>query len=201
MVASKLSANLSFKTGKLEISSVDADLLGGMHRGKWQADFGVKPAACSGSGNLVGISLNNVSRLMQDNWVGGTASASYDIRGSCDADFWQSLEATVQVNVVDGSLPHVFLEDGAETLKIGKFTAQARLRNGEVELSDARLDSPPGKYEISGIATFKREIDLKMTPVPAGSGITAYSVTGTLAQPHVAALNGAEQARLKPPTK
>lgn len=195
--ASKLAANVNLDSGKLEVSSIEADLLGGKHRGKWQADFGVKPALCSGSGNLSQISLSAISRLMKDDWIAGTAGATYDIHGSCAPDFWQSSEGTLQVNMADGSLPHVSLEETADILKIRKFTAKARLRDGKIEVSDGTLDSSEGEYEVSGTATFQREIDFTMTRVPAGSG-SAYTVTGTLSQPHVAAANGTEQARLKP---
>jgi hypothetical protein len=95
----------------------------------------------------------------------------------------------------------VFLEDSAERVKIRKFVAQARLHDGTVEVSDGQLDSQQGKYEVSGTATLKREIDFRLTRVPAGSGASVYSVTGTLDRPHVAPANGTEQARLKPPTK
>lgn len=195
--ASKLAANVNLDSGKLEVSSIDADLLGGKHRGTWQVDFGVKPAICSGSGNLSQISLGGISRLMKDDWIAGTASVSYDIHGSCAPDFWQSSEGTLQVNVADGDFPHLFLEDSAQTLKIRRFAAKARLLGGKIEVSDGTLDSSEGKYEVSGSATFKREIDFKMTRVQAGSG-SSYTVTGTLSQPNVAATNGTEQARLKP---
>ena len=198
--ASKVSASVTLNSGKLEVSSIEGDLLGGKHRGKWKADFSVKPPLCAGSGTLTGISLANVSRLMKDEWVEGLADTSYDIRGSCNADFWQSSEATLQVNVADGSFPHVFLEDSAENLKIRKLTAQVRLHGGKIEVSEGTLDSPDGKYELSGTATLKREIDFKMIRTPAGTG-TAYTVSGTLAEPRVATVSGAEQARLKGPTK
>ena len=201
VTASKLSANVNLNAGKLEVSSLDADLLGGKHHGKWQADFGVKPAVCNGSGNLTAIPLGNVSRLMKDDWVEGSAGASYEIRGSCAADFWQSSEGTLQVNVADGSLPHLLFGENAEMLRVRKFIAQVRLHTGEIEVSDGKLDTPEGKYEVSGTATFRREIDFKMTRVPAGSGISAYTITGTVAQPRVAPVAGTEQARLKPPAK
>jgi len=54
---------------------------------------------------------------------------------------------------------------------------------------------------VNGSATLKREIDFKLTRVPVGSGTSAYAITGTLAQPHVAVVSRTEQARLKPPTK
>jgi hypothetical protein len=195
--ASRVSADINLKAGKLDISSVDADLLGGTHRGKWHADFSVKPPLCSGNGSLTGISLANASRLMEDDWVEGTAAASYDVRGSCAPDLWKSsLEGTLQVKVTDGSLPHMFSQESDEILKIRKFTARARLQDGTVEVSDGQLESPGGNYEVSGNLTFKWEINFRMTPVPAGSG-GGYTVTGTLAQPRVRAVNGTEQARLK----
>ena len=198
VLVSRLSANVSLNAGRLEVSSLDAELLGGAYRGKWQADFGVKPAVCSGSGNVTGISLAGVSRLMKDDWVEGTAGATYEIRGPCAADFWQSSEGTLQVTVADGSLPHVLFGENAETLKVRKFTAKARLHGGTFEVSDGKLDSPEGTYEVSGAATLQREIDFKIARVPAGAGINAYTITGTLAEPHVAPVSGTEQARLKP---
>lgn len=198
VTASKLSANINLDAGKLEVMSVEADLLGGKHRGKWLADFAVKPALCRGSGNLTGISLRNISRLMKDDWVEGTAGTSYEIRGPCSSDFWRTSEGTLQVDVADGSLPHVLFRDNAETLKIRRFSAQAQLHAGTIEVSEGELDSPEGTYEVSGTATLQREIDFKMARVPAGSGISSYTITGTLAEPHVARVNGTEQARLKP---
>jgi len=196
--ASQMSANITLNAGKLEISSLEGDLLGGKHRGKWKADFTVKPAICTGSGTLNGISLGNISRLMKDDWVEGMASTSYDIQGSCTPDFWQSLDGSLQVSVVDGSFPHVFLQDNAQTLKIRKLTTQVRVHSGNIDVSDGILDSAEGKYELSGTATLKREIDFKMTRIPAGTG-TTYTVSGTVAKPHIATVSGAEQAQLKGP--
>ena len=195
--ASRMSASVSLDSGKLVILSVDADFLGGKHRGKWLADFSAKPAVCGGSGDLAGISLASISKLMKDAWVDGTADATYEIHGPCAAEFWQSSEGTLQVNVGDGSLPHVFLEDSDEPLKIRRLTAQVRLRSGNVEISNGELDSPQGKYEVSGTATLKREIDIRLARVPTGSG-SAYAIRGTLTQPRVAPVTGTEQARLKP---
>ncbi len=195
--ATRVSASVSLDSGKVEISSLNADLLGGKHRGKWQVDFTEKPAVCSGSGNLAGVSLASVSRVMKDDWVEGTASATYELRGSCSPDFWQSAEGALQVNMTDGSLPHVFLGENAGTLKVRTFTARARLHDAEFEVSDGKLDSPDGQYEVSGTATFSREIDFKMK-VPAGAGTVSYSLTGTIADPRLMPISGTEQARLKP---
>jgi hypothetical protein len=92
----------------------------------------------------------------------------------------------------------VLFRENAERLKIRKFTAQAQLHAGTIEVGEGELDSPEGTYEVSGAATFKREIDFKMARVPVGSGINSYTITGTVAEPRVARVNRTEQARLKP---
>ena len=196
--ASNISANITLNAGKLEISSIEGDLLGGKQQGKWKADFTVKPPMCAGSGTLTGISLGSISRLMKDEWVEGMADTSYDIRGSCTPDFWQSSEATLQINMAEGSFPHMFLEDDAQTLKVRNLAAQVRLHSGQLEVIDGTLDSTEGKYVLSGTATLKREIEFTMSRISAGSG-TAYTVSGTVAKPHIARISGAEQARLKGP--
>jgi hypothetical protein len=198
VTATKLSANLSLDSGKVEISSVQAELLGGRHRGTWKADFGIKSAVCRGSGNLSGISLRDLSQLMKDDWIEGEASGSYEIKGSCAPDFWQSAEGTVHVDMGNGSLPHVVLGDSTEDLKVHRFTAEAHLDSGEIEVTDGMLESTEEKYEVTGTATLKREIDFKLARVPTGAGNAVYSVTGTLDEPRVAPISRPEQAKLKP---
>lgn len=195
---SRASANVSLDSGKAEIASINADLLGGKHRGAWQADFRVKPAVCKGTGNVSGVPLANLSRLMKDNWIEGSADASYEIQGLCAPDFWQSAEGMLQLDMADGSFPHVLLGESAERLRVRRFTAEGRLHSGSVEVSNGILNSPDGKFEISGTADFKQNIDLRITRLSAGSLGTAYSVGGTLAEPRVKQVGETEQARLKP---
>ena len=200
ITASKVSIDISADAGKFEVSSIEGDLLGGKHRGRWLADFSIKPSVCSGKGAVTNISLADVSKLMRDHWIEGTASGTYDIRGGCASGFWQSSQGTLEVNMTNGSLPHVLLREGGEVLKIRRLTASARLNEGEIEISDGRLDAPEGKYSIRGTANFKREIEVKVTPVTGVAG-TAYAIGGTLAEPQVSQITGTEQARLKAPAK
>jgi hypothetical protein len=200
IVASKVSAAVSLDEGRVQISSLDADLLGGKHRGKWVADFSVKPAACSGSGSLAGISLRSLADAMKDSWIEGIAGARYEIQGPCSADFWQASEGTLQqVNVTNGSLPRVVLGDHGSGLKIQNFSGQFRLHAGTIEVGDGQLTSAEARYEVGGTATLSREIDFKIVRDPPGNGSVSYAVTGTLAHPRVAQTGGTEQARLKTP--
>ncbi len=98
LVATHVSADVDLDAGKLEISDLKADFLGGKHRGEWRADFNDKQA-CDGRGSLTGISLARFANTMKDPWAEGTASASYDLKGICAAEFWPSAEGALRFEV------------------------------------------------------------------------------------------------------
>jgi hypothetical protein len=196
LAATRVSANVNLENRKLDVSQLNADFFAGKHRGEWQADFSVKPAVCGGSGSLTGISLAPLAEAMKDQWIAGRASASYQIKGPCLADFWTAAEGPLQFDVRDGVLPHVSLAEDEGPLRIARLSGQARLRAAKIEIKDARLDSPSGKFHVSGAASLKRELDLRLARAAGVAG--GYTIRGTLAQPRVAPLPGAEQARLKP---
>jgi hypothetical protein len=148
---------------------------------------------------MAGISLARLSDTMKDQWIAGTANASYEVKGTCPADFWTSAEGTLQFDVADGTLAHISLAEDAGPLKVTQFSGKARLHLGELEIKDANLDSVSGKFLVNGTASLKRELDLKLARVPNGAPVVGYTITGTLAEPRVVRVAGAEtQARLKP---
>ena len=197
VVATHVSAYVSLDKGNLQISQMAAEVLGGTYRGQWRADFGAKPAACSGSGTFSSLLLANLADAMKDPWITGKASASYDVKGPCPADFWQSAEGTLHVEMKDGIFSHVIIGDSSEPLRVTRLNGEAQLRAGTIEITKANLDSPDGKYQLSGRVSLKREMDLKLEHAPNGVAPAGYTITGTLAEPRVAPL-GTEQARLKP---
>lgn len=198
LAATHVSANVSLDSGKVRVSELSADVVGGKHDGEWQADFSTKPAVCSGSGTLTGISLARLASVMKDGSISGTANASYELKASCPADFWQSAEGTLQFNVWDGSLPHISLGDDAGSLKVIRMSGDARVQGGKLEMKDARLDSVEGKFLMSGTASLKRELDLKLTRASGSGATAAYNITGTVAEPRVIRVAGpVTQARLK----
>jgi len=129
--------------------------------------------------------------------IAGIANATYQVKGTCGADFWHSAEGTFQFNIRDGSLPHASLAEDEGLLKIITFSGQAKLREGKLELKDATLNSSSGKFQLSGTASLQRELDLKLSRLPAGAATSGFTITGTVADPRVAPLPGAEQATLK----
>jgi len=199
--ATRVSADVTVEDGKLQISGINADLMGGQVRGDWSVDFGAKPAKCKGTGNIAGLSLSALAETMKDSWIEGTADASYEIAGACSADFWQSAEGTVRVDMKDGVLPHLLIGDRDEPLRVSRLTGQARLKAGKIEINDTKLMSPSATYEVSGAAWLDREVDLKLT---RGSSLNnvGYTIVGTVAEPRVTPLGSSVQARLKAlPTK
>jgi hypothetical protein len=195
--ASHVSANVSLDAGTLQISDLNADVLDGKHRGEWHADFNTKPAVCGGSGSFTGISLERIADTMKDQWIVGAANVSYEIKGSCPADFWTSAVATLQFDVKDGVLPHISLAGDDDPLKVSRFTGRARIDGGQIEVKDAKLDSASGRFLLSGTASLKQELDLKLTADPRGSPAAGFTITGTLAEPRVSRSATETQAQLK----
>jgi uncharacterized protein involved in outer membrane biogenesis len=196
--ATGVSAKVILDAGKLQILGLTADFLGGQHRGEWQADFGAKATVCKGSGTVTGASLMEVADAMKDGWIAGTANLSYEVKSSCPAEFWTSAEGTLQFEMKDGTLPHVSLAEEVVPLKVTRFTGQARLQAGTVEVKDAQLESPDGRFRVSGTSSLNAEIDFKLASTPNGAAAAGYTITGTLAEPRVIrTLSPDTQAQLK----
>jgi len=201
IAATRVSAKVTLDGGKLQISQLNADFLGGQHHGVWQADFNAKPAVCSGRGSFTGVSLAGFAHagIVKDDGIAGSASASYEVKGSCPEEFWKSAQGALEFVMKDGTLPHFALGEDAEPFEVTHFAGQARLNGGEIEMKGAKLDSTNGTFEVSGTATLKGELDFRLAKVPGGAAAVGYTIGGTLADPQVARMAGAEtQARLKP---
>ena len=197
VVATHVSADVSLEKGDLKITELDADVLGGKYRGRWQAEFGARPALCKGAGNFTGVSLGDLASAMKDAWIVGKANATFELKGPCPANFWQTADGTLRFEMRDGAFSHVILSDGAEPFRVTRLSTQALLRAGKIEILDANVNAPDGKFALSGTASLNRDVDLKLTPIPNGAAGGGYAITGTVGEPHVTAVAGAEQARLK----
>jgi uncharacterized protein involved in outer membrane biogenesis len=205
MVAERVSAAVDLDHGKLRVSDLRADLLGGKHRGDWQADFTGASPLYTGAGTLTGISLEQMASAMHDPWISGTAGGTYQITasGTDSSTFWQSAEGGVRFDLRDGVLAHISLASEEGPLQIARWQGRARLHDAKIEIEKGPLTSSGGVYEISGTASFGQVLDFKLTAATevkaAGAGSLVYSITGTVAEPRVAVTPAAEtQARLKP---
>lgn len=205
LTAANVSASLDLEDGKLMMSSVRADLLGGKHHGDWRADFTATPPLYSGGGTLTAISLEQVSDAMHDPWIGGTAEATYQMTaaGGDSAIFWHSLKGDLDFDLRDGMLSHISVGNDAGPLHISLWKGNGHLRDGDFEIDKGRLLSPEGAYEVSGTASLGQRLDLKLIQdaetKSENAGPLMYSITGTVTKPHVALVPMPEtQAQLKP---
>ncbi len=123
---------------------------------------------------------------------------TYEVKGSCPAEFWASAEGTLRFVMEDGSLPHVSLGEDMGGLRFTRFTGQARLQTGTIEMQDAALSSPAGKFRLSGTASLKGELDFNLARTSNGASAPGYTISGTLAEPRVIQSSSPDtQARLK----
>lgn len=192
--ATHVSADITLDSGKLTVANINAALLGGAYRGDFQADFNVKPTACGGSGTLSKISLTGLADLMKDQWIRGTADASYEVKGICQTGFWETAEGSLRLNATDGALPHITVSDGGGPLAFSRMSAQVGLKAAVFDVKNATFETPGGKYALTGTASLKRQVEMKLAQVPTGG---SYAISGDLADPQIHAVSGTEQAKLK----
>jgi hypothetical protein len=197
LVGNRVSANVELNKGKLRLSDLRGDVLGGRHVGEWEADFTAKPPEYSGSGTLERIALNQLSESMDDDWITGSATATYRVRASgLDAtELFASAISTLKVDARDGLLRHVALAEGTGPLQMHRLAAHLSLRDGEFEIQEGKLETSAGIYQVSGTASLTRMLNLKLTQ----EGAPGFNITGTLTEPHVSPILSPEtRAALKP---
>lgn len=195
VVAAHASAALRVANGKLSLSDLRADVLGGKQRGEWQADFAAKSPVYSLEGVLQGISLSQLAEAMHDGWISGTGSGRYAIKmaGWERSELVPSARGSIDFTMQDGILPHIALASGP--MKVRRFAGQLTIADGELKMEDATLQSPSAAFLVSGKASMARELDFKL--VQEGSPV--INITGTVTEPRVETGNHVEtRAALKP---
>ena len=197
LVTSRVSANVELEDGKLRLSDLRGDVLGGRHSGEWKADFTARPPVYSGSGTLERVALGQLAEAMHDGWVTGTAKATYraTTSGLSAVELFSSANATLQVEARDGLLPHIALASGTGPLRMRRLVGRLLLRDGKFEIVDGKLETAGGIYQLSGTASLGRTLDVKLVR----DGTHGFNITGTLTEPHVAPATTPEtRAALKP---
>ena len=181
--ARNVSARVELQSGKLQISDLYAEFLGGRHRGEWQADFTVKPRAYAGSGSLERVTLSQLSQAMGDKWITGMATAQYHLSmsGNDKAQLLDSPEGTLQFDMRDGTLPHVTLASRSGSLQVHRFRGHMILRQGQLQFEQAKLEVPSGSYEVTGTASLGRKLNLSL----GRNGAPAFAILGTLGAPRI----------------
>jgi uncharacterized protein involved in outer membrane biogenesis len=197
LIANRVSANVELNKSKLQLSDLRGDVFGGKHIGEWEADFTAKPPEYSGSGTLERIALSQLSESMNDDWITGSATATYraNASGLDAAELFASATSTVKVEARDGLLRHIALGEGAAPLQMHRLAAHLSLQDGKFEIQEGKLETAAGIYQVSGTAFLTRVVNLKLTH----EGAAGFNITGTLTEPRVSPILAPEtRAALKP---
>lgn len=183
LTATQVSARVEMENGRLQFSDLRGEVLGGKHRGHWMVDFTGGVPVYAGNGVCEEFSLAHLAAAMHDDWLSGTATASYQVTASgvTAAELFSSANASLQIAAHDGSFPHLTLAGAGDPLQMNHFVGRLQLRDREIEIEAGKLVTPGGIYQLSGTATLDRALDLKL----AREGAHGFNVTGTLAAPHV----------------
>jgi hypothetical protein len=193
----QLTADIDLHRGKLTLTNLQAQTLGGKATGGLKADFSARPPAYSGSGSFDGVSLAAVAGLTHTPWIDGSGGAKYEFNASGWElqDLLNSANLTGDFVVRDGSFPHVTLTGQPGVLHASNFAGKILLHDGQFSFADAKLESPGGVYKVSGTVSLAGGMNLKMT----GESTPGFSLSGTLLKTRVSAIPiTAAQASLKP---
>jgi len=189
LVASQIASQVDVRRGVITLGALRGQLLQGRHLGRWTIDASHQPVVYHGSGALQDVSLPLVATLMNDAWITGTADGTFDLDGSGDS-FHELLSQSggkLQFVMRNGSLPHVEIPGSSGALMVHRFTGKLGLKKGVWELSDGKLESRDGIYQVSGMTSAVSGFDFALKRGDEQS----WTLTGTLAKPRVALVNPA----------
>jgi hypothetical protein len=197
LAGTDVSANFDLERGRLRLKNLRGTVFGGTQSGEWTLDFTVRPPAYSGEGSFEHVSLAQLATAMHDNWIAGTAAATYHVTASgwSAGELFSSATGILQIEARDGIMPHMLSPNFAGPLQFRHFAGGLVLRHNELDFIESRLTANGGVYDVTGTASLGRSIDLKLLR----SGNRGFSITGTLSAPVVStSAVPATQAALKP---
>ncbi|MFB3813356.1 MAG: AsmA family protein [Terriglobales bacterium] len=194
--ANHVTASAQLRAGKLTLSTVKADVLGGKHQGRWEADFTGGAPEYRGSGKLDGVVMSQVAALARDDWAAGTAALGYRISmtGGSAAELAASAMGSGKFDWTHGVLRHVSLDGRATPLQFKRFAGEMELREGALMLGESKMTTASGIYLVSGVApSFGRELEVRLR-----NGGRTYEISGPLEKPKVVVMGNTTQAALNP---
>jgi hypothetical protein len=209
LLATEIATQMDVDRGKITLTALRGQLLQGSHQGNWVIDVSNRdasvrdasspPVRYHGSGVLHDISLEQVGTLMNDDWIAGTADGKFEVEGSGDTfrDLLAHSDGKLQFTMRNGSLPHIEIPGSPSPLPVHRFAGELHLKQGAWELSAGRLESHDGIYQVKGRASPASGFDFVLTRGDEKS----WSLTGTLASPHVTPVDRTEAKRADADTK
>ncbi len=190
VVATQVMAQVDLDRGRITLTGLQGQVFDGMHRGDWTIDATSQPFRYQSKGSLQGVSLAQISALMNDAWVTGAADGKYDLAstGNSIADLVAHAEGDVQFSMENGTLKNVELSSGVKPFPVHRFSGELKVKKGSWELRAGRLESRNGIYQVSGNAASSGNLDF----VFVRGDEQKWNVTGTLAKPRAVPANRTE---------
>jgi len=195
LVVSRVTANVSVRSGTLRVSDLLGETLGGKHRGQWVVDFAARPPTYSADGSFDHVVLADLASAMHNDWISGVGSGVYQIKssGGTVSELLQQGAGSLRFDASDGVLKHVLVDNAP--LRMRHFSGRLDWNAGEFTMQDAKLDSGATSYSVSGTASWSRALNFKLVRDQNSS----LAVTGTLEDPRVSVVRApATEAVLKP---
>lgn len=201
--ATQVATQVELDRGKVTLTALRAQLLQGTHQGNWTLDVSphdpsshdapTRSVQFHGAGTLHDISLEQVGVLMNDGWITGTADGTFVLEGSGNnfRELVARSDGKLQFVMRNGSLPHIEIPASLVPLPVHRFGGELSLKKGAWEVSRGRLESRDGLYQVSGTVSPDSGFNFILTR----SDEQSWTLTGTLAEPHVAPGNRTEAKR------
>ncbi len=178
-----LTADLTLDGGRVHLSVLNSELLGGRHSGAWDGDFTQSPPRFTGGGAASRISAEQLSTLMHDSWATGTLGVKYalSMRGASPTALRDSADGSATFVWTGGSLRHMTLDGHGAPLAFSNFSGTVSLRKGTFSLADCKLQAGSAAYVVKGTASYNRDLDVRLERTDGPS----YAISGPLDQPRV----------------
>ena len=193
----RFSTEVGLRQGKMTLSNIEGDLLGGKANADFAGDFSSVPPTYTGRGNLEGASFAQIAELMGNGWIDGTGSARFQFKASGAAirELLDAADLTADFTVKNGAFPHIALTPTSGPLHPTAFSGTIALRDGNFSFQDTKLEIENSVYKVSGTASLDGALNLKMI----SESSAGYNLSGSLAKTRVSQIvTSATQAALKP---
>ena len=180
-----------------------------MHQGNWvinvsssdvkSRDGSAPNVHYHGSGSLKNIALDQVAALMNDAWISGAADGTFDWDGAGNSfrALLAGSKGQVQFVIKNGGLTHVTIPGISGPLPVHRFAGELELNHNVWKLSEGRLESRDGIYQVSGTASAASGFDCVLKRADERS----WNLTGTLSKPRVASIEQTEAKRTETEAK
>jgi AsmA family/AsmA-like C-terminal region len=185
VTASHFSSSLKMTPGKVVMSEIAADVLGGRYLGQLTVDTTGSAPAYASKGRFQNVAVANVASLMRDAWASGKLSAAYEgtAKGWSAEEIIASTTGDSSFEWHDGVLHHIDLDSTGKPLQFRLFAGDLELKDGVFSIRRSKLQAPKGIYLVNGTASLARRLQFTL----ARDGAPGFSISGTLERPIVLA--------------